>query len=280
MDRRRVIVTADDFGLSLPVNAAIEDAHRRGILTTASLMVGAPATADAVRRARTIPGLRVGLHLALVNGRPVLPPAIVPDLVDGDGRFLTQLARAGVRFFFKPGVRRQLEAEIRAQFEAFAATGFALDHVNAHNHMHVHPTIFGLLLAIGRDYDMRAIRIPYEPVGPSWRSARRDLRGRFGNAVLLAPWLGLMRVRARREHLVCNDFIFGLNDTGRMTSDRVVRLIDQLPPGISELYFHPATEGVEFVGEYDALINPDVAAALQARGAEPTTYGGLAAGAA
>src|SRR5512146_671309 len=94
----RVIVTGDDFGLSVPVNAAIEEAHARGILTTASLMVGGAAAADAVARARRLPSLSVGLHLVVTRGRPVLPPAEVPALVDREGRFPEGLAGAGFRY--------------------------------------------------------------------------------------------------------------------------------------------------------------------------------------
>ena len=84
---KHLIVTADDFGLSSQVNAAVERAHRDGILTAASLMVGAPAAAEAVAVARRNPRLRVGLHLALVEARPALPRSAVPDLVGPDGWF-------------------------------------------------------------------------------------------------------------------------------------------------------------------------------------------------
>ncbi|MEE8285398.1 MAG: hopanoid biosynthesis-associated protein HpnK, partial [Gammaproteobacteria bacterium] len=143
---KRLIVTADDYGASLPINEAIETAHRDGILTAACLMVGAPMADDAVARARRLPNLRVGLHVVVVRGRPVLTPERIPDLVDGDGRLDGNLVRAGFRYFFLPRVRRQLAAEIRAQFEAFQATGLALDHANAHNHMHLHPTVLRLIV--------------------------------------------------------------------------------------------------------------------------------------
>ena len=122
-------MTGDDFGLTVSVNEAVEIAHRDRVLRAASLMVGGSAAEDAVERARRLPGLRVGLHLVLVEGRPVLPPAQLPDLVDADGEFSRDLVAAGFRFFFRPGARRQLAAEIRAQFEAFRATGLGLDHV-------------------------------------------------------------------------------------------------------------------------------------------------------
>ena len=136
-----LIITADDFGLHESVNQAVERAHREGVLSAASLMVAAPAAADAIARARALPSLRVGLHLVLADGRSILPHAAIPDLVDAKGRFGDRMARDGVRFFFLPWVRRQLAAEIRAQFEAFAASGLPLDHVNTHKHFHLHPTL-------------------------------------------------------------------------------------------------------------------------------------------
>src|SRR5271157_4084918 len=161
----RVIFSADDFGLTEPINEAVELAHRDGALTSASLMVAGPAAADAVRRARALPSLRVGLHLVVIEGPAVLPAAAIADLVDAQGQFPSNQFRLGVSYFFRPRVRRQLAAEIRAQFAAFAATGLTLDHANAHKHMHLHPTVGAMMLRIGRDYGLNRIRIPAEPPG-------------------------------------------------------------------------------------------------------------------
>ena len=127
-------------------------------------MVGAPAAADAVARARRLPELHVGLHLVLVDGHPVLPSSEVRGLVRRNGEFDRNLGRAGIRFFLLPQLRRELRKEIRAQFEAFRATGLPLDHVNAHKHMQLHPTVAALIVEIGRDYGMRAVRVPSEPI--------------------------------------------------------------------------------------------------------------------
>jgi hopanoid biosynthesis associated protein HpnK len=253
---RRVIFTADDFGLTLPVNAAVERAHREGVLSTASLMVAEPAAADAVERARRLPGLHVGLHVALVNGRAALGRERIPLLADAQGQLPTDQPRAGVRYFFTPGIRAQLEAEIRAQFAAFAATGLRLDHVNAHCHMHVHPTVFGLLLRVGRDYGSPPIRIPRDPAAPWW----------------LVPWLALMAVRARAAGVAHNDYVGGLADTGRMGRDRVLALLGALRPGVTELYFHPA-----LADDFAALIDPDVIAAVRGPGIEPLGFADLGA---
>jgi hopanoid biosynthesis associated protein HpnK len=283
---RRLIVNADDFGVAPEVNEAVERAHRTGILGSASLMVGAPAADDAVLRARRMPNLAVGLHLVLVSGRPVLPPERVPDLVDERGEFPTDLARAGVRFFFRSRVRRQLEDEIRAQFARFAATGLRLDHVNAQCHMHVHPTVFRLILQVGRDFGMRAVRIPCEPLRIAYRAAGDRLGARLGYGVVTAPWLALMRSRARRNGIACNDYAFGVNDAGAMTEARVVRLIESLPEGVTEMFFHPATAAFAgadpgtghyaWTGELAALTSERVRDAVTRCSATSVTYGELA----
>jgi hopanoid biosynthesis associated protein HpnK len=263
---RKLIVTADDFGLDVAVNEAVEEAHRRGVLTTAGLMVGAPAAQDAVERARRLGTLEVGLHVTLVRGRPVLPPAEVPDLVDRNGEFHWNLVRAGVAFFFLPAVRRQLEREIRAQFEAFARTGLEPGHVDVHNHMHLHPTILALVLEIGRDFRMRSMRLPAEP----------------GGSVALAPWLALLRRRLREAGMVTNDWVLGLEHSGAMDTARLIELLGRLPDGVTEIYFHPATRsspaieralpGYRCRAEYEALVSEEVRRAIEAAGAELTSF--------
>lgn len=238
---RRLILTADDFGLSPAVNEAIEEAHRRGALSAASLMVGAKAAEDAVERARRLPSLGVGLHLVVAGGTPISNPQTIPDLVNSQGELPCRLFRAGVAFFFKTAVRRQLEQEIRAQFEAFRNTGLVLDHVNCHNHMHLHPTIGALMLKVGHAYGLKAVRYPYEPILPSWRASRNALGRKLLSWLFLSPWLMLLRRRLRKARVCSNDFVFGMNDTGNMTLDLVLRVLVFLPPGVTEIYFHPAS---------------------------------------
>ncbi len=163
--KKFLIVTADDFGIHGAVNEAVSEASTSGILTAASLMVGAPAAEDAIRRARELPRLRVGLHLVLADGFAVLPRRQIPDLVDSQGRFGDGMWLDGVRYFALSSLRRQLEAEIRAQFAAFARTGLALDHVNAHKHFHLHPTLLKMIVRVGREFGMKAVRVPHEPLG-------------------------------------------------------------------------------------------------------------------
>lgn len=234
---RRLVVTSDDFGAAVAVNAAVEQAHRDGILTAASLMVTGAAVEDAVERARRLPGLGVGLHVVLVEGRPALPPEQVPALVGPDGSFRTDMVRTAFRIFLDPAARRQLKAEVAAQFAAFAATGLPLDHVNAHKHFHLHPTIAATILTIGGRYGMKAMRAPIEPAGV----LNAIEPGTMGGFDIAAPYARGLRAKLRRTGLLVPDQVFGLAWSGALDTARLRALVDRLPPGLTEIYAHPAT---------------------------------------
>ena len=271
MSERRLVVTADDFGAAEAVNEAVEIAHREGVLSAASLMVTGAAAGDAVRRAREIPSLRVGLHLVLVDGRPCLPADRLPHLTGADGTFRDNMAASGATMFFNPSARAELAAEIEAQFAAFAATGLPLDHVNAHKHFHLHPTIAGLILKVGPRFGLRAVRAPLEPGAPLRRT---DPETRVGGdpAALFARTL---RARLRAAGLLAPDQVFGLRWTGAMTEPRLAGIVRALPPGLSEIYLHPATHGgfagaapgYRYAEELAALTSPAVSKALSESGA-------------
>ena len=275
---KRVIFTADDFGLSEGVNEAVEQACREGLLTTASLMIAGAAAGDAIRRAKALPQLRVGLHVVVVEGASVRPSA-VRGLVDAAGDFAKDQFGASIDYYFRPKKRRQLASEIRSQFSAFARTGLRLDHANAHKHMQMHPTVGRLMVDIGREFKLPALRIPHEPAGPMRRSGTGV--GAGGRA--LNFWSDLLRSRARRAGIQVNDNVFGIAWSGHMTLDRMLRLVPNLPNGLSEIYFHPATirdsrltrlmPDYEHEAELETLLSPDLRTALDAAGIERTTYG-------
>ena len=274
---KNLIVTADDFGAAVEVNEAVERAHRDGILTAASLMVAGAAAADAVTRAKSMPTLRVGLHLVLVEGKPVLPASAVPDLVDSSGHFRTDMARAGAAMFFLPKVRAQLRAEIQAQFAAFAATGLTLDHVNAHKHFHLHPTIAALVVEIGKAYGVKGARVPLEPQAVL---AQVEPHKSSGVAALTAPFARGLRRRFRRAGIAAPDSVFGLAWSGAMTRARLKGLIEHLPDGLSEIYLHPATgpyagsaPGYHYAGELQALTDPGMPAMLAAKSIRTGGFG-------
>ncbi|WP_413993669.1 hopanoid biosynthesis-associated protein HpnK [Labrys okinawensis] len=278
-----VIVTADDFGLSTEVNEAVEEAHRNGILTCASLMVGAAAAEGAVAIARRLPTLKIGLHLVLVEDVPILPAQRIPSLVDSAGRFRRDLVRAGTGMFVSPKTKRQLAAEITAQFEAFRSTGLALDHVNAHKHYHLHPTVASLLFAIGPRYGMRALRIPSEPaavisaIEPAAATAAR---------AAVALWSNLLGRRARRRDLLVPDQVFGLAWSGAMTGARLRGVLSHAPDGVTEIYTHPATTGgfpghapgYSYAEELAGLTAPETRDLVERLALRLCSFSGLGAG--
>jgi chitin disaccharide deacetylase len=258
--QRHLIVTADDFGLHDAVNEAVERASRGGILTAASLMVSGSAAADAVRRARRLPNLRVGLHVVLADGVSSLPPHQIPSIADADGHMGEDMFFRGVRYFASASARKQLEAEIRAQFAAFAHTGLRLDHVNAHKHFHLHPTILSILIRVAREFGARAMRVPNEPF---WFAARSGRWVAAGNGTLLTPWLMLMRHRLRAAGIFHNDSVFGIANSGSMDEDQLLAILTRLPRGVTEIYLHPATaSGVAVAPSMRAYRHADELAAL------------------
>lgn len=279
---RRLIVTADDFGLSLPVNEAIERAHRDGILSAASLMVGAPEAPDAVERARRLPALGVGLHLTLLNGRPVLPPEAVPDLVGPDGRFSNSALRFGIALYASRRLCGQANREIEAQFARFRETGLPMDHVNGHRHFHLHPVVLDTIARLAPGFDNPPLRLPYEPYGASFRANRDRALGRMAGSLFYAVQSHRIRNRLSGGSIKTNDYVFGIHDSGAMTEDRVIDLLDHLPQGVSEIYCHPATRrwsGADALpasyrpeAELRALLSRSVKAKLEAMGLRPLTY--------
>lgn len=229
-------------------------------------MVAGAAASDAVVRARRLPTLRVGLHVVLVEAAPMLPPEKLPDLVDGSGRFRTDMARLGFDIFARRAARRQLADEVEAQFAAYAATGLPLDHVDAHKHFHLHPTIAGTIIAVGRRYGMKALRVPLEPRAVIAQVERVPVGLSLGLSWVTGPYAALLGRAARRAGLKTPDAVFGLAWSGAMTAPRVEGLLRRLPEGLTEIYTHPGTDG-GFPGHAPGYRYADELAALTSPGA-------------
>lgn len=245
-------------------------------------MVAAPAAADAVRRTRDLPGLNVGLHLVLADGRALLDPRCIPGVADADGHMDADMLGRGIRYFFVPRIRRQLEAEIRAQFAAFARTGLTCDHVNVHKHFHLHPTLFGMVLDIGRDYGSPPMRVPHEP---GWFAGRYAGMTAAAGAALLSPFIMGMKRRLRQAGIFHNDRIFGIAASGAMDESKLLAILARLPGGVTEIYLHPASAApfstsmpdYRHADELAALLSDRVRDAVAASGAQ---IGGFRAAAA
>ncbi len=226
---KHLILTGDDFGRSSAVNEAIERHHRAGLLSQASLMMNEPAVDEAVRIARRNPALCVGLHLTLCDGLA----ARLSSITDDAARLPASPALAGLRYAFDPRAAEPLGEEIAAQFARFHALGFPPSYLDGHTHLHLHPVVLRTLLgplAAGGFRMLRLVREPknFSPVALIFRALSAAAR----------PALHRLGVRVA-------DRVFGLRDTGRMTGERLARLLSRLPDGVSEIYFHPGVEPTE-----------------------------------
>jgi len=267
---RRLIINADDFGLSHEVNSAVIRAHTHGVLTTASLMVNEDGFGEAVELARQHPRLGVGLHLSLVCGRSALRQSEIPNLVDAQQRFPNGPVSAGMKFFFDPRCRHQLEREVAAQFEKFSATGLALDHVNGHLHFHLHPAVFGIVMTQARRWNVRQVRLTRDPL---WVNARLA-RGRWGYRLSHAAIFALLSARSRnilaKANIRHTRNVYGLLQHGLVDESFVTGLLTNLPAGDSELYSHPSL--TQFKHELDALLSPKVKEIIAGRAIELIRY--------
>jgi hopanoid biosynthesis associated protein HpnK len=269
-EKRRLIVNADDFGRSHSINEAVIRAHRHGILTSASLMVNEPACGKAVTLAGENPRLGVGLHLVLLQGHSALPPEKIPGLVNARGEFSNSPVGAGMNYFFKRSLREQLRAEIHAQFEKFHATGLPLDHVNGHLHLHLHPTVFKILMDDADKLGIRHFRLTRDCLARSRRMANGRWFYRVSHTAIYA-WLSRRACEPlRRRGIRHAQITFGLLQNARVDEEYILKLLPELPPGDSELYSHPSLD--EFKHEFDALVSPRVEEQTKQLGIELIRY--------
>jgi len=179
-----------------------------------------------------------------------------------------------------------MEAELRAQFELYRATGLPLAHVDAHHHYHLHPRVFDTILALAVEYGAPAIRIPWEPPLTSWRARREGAGRRLTNGLFHLGRARRMRRKIAAAGLIANDYVFGVNDSGAMDEARLGDFLAALPEGLSEVYGHPATRRWEdrpmpdtyrCIDEYRALVAPGTLEAVRRHGIVLTNFAAEAA---
>ncbi|MBQ7633695.1 MAG: ChbG/HpnK family deacetylase [Alphaproteobacteria bacterium] len=159
----KIIFNADDFGISRGVNAAIIEAHTKGILNSTSLMVNQEFAAEAAEAAKNMPDLEVGLHLNLTNEKPAADSRDIPLLTDADGKLKNGFVKLLLLSFLHPEkFASQVETEIRAQAQKYMATGLKMAHIDGHRHVHLIPTVFKIVCKIAREYNVRRIRVMNE----------------------------------------------------------------------------------------------------------------------
>lgn len=244
---RRLIVNADDFGLTPGVNRAIVEAHQRGIVTSATMMAGAGAFDDAAEQARAaaqhVPHLGVGCHVMLVDGAALLPAVLIPSLATPHGsvpQFRTTLnnfAFAAMTGRLKPN---DVEAEAVAQIKRVQQAGIAVSHVDTHKHTHMFPAILRPLLRAAKACGVSAVRNPFEPpyitaLGPAgWGLQKRRWQMR-----ILNTYASGFRAEVAAQGMHTTDGTLGVLVTGTLNLDLFLQIISHIPDGTWEFVCHP-----------------------------------------
>lgn len=244
----RLIVNADDFGLTHGVNRAILELHKAGVLTSTTLMARAQASDEAIELARSTATLGVGCHLLLADGEPVLPAQQIPSLIDArTGHFPASVSVFLTRLLMRRIRAIEIEAEVRAQIEFMQSRGVRITHIDTHKHTHMFPTVLRSVLRAARACGIRAIRNPFEP---RWAI----------QATLGAPWLRLAQVSALRwlepvcrriiaeEGFTSTDGTVAVAGTGILDGPTLRCLLNQIPEGTWELVTHPGYNDADLAG--------------------------------
>jgi hopanoid biosynthesis associated protein HpnK len=281
---KELIINADDFGLSSGANRGIVQAWQRGILTSASLMVGGAAFEEAVTLAKENPGLQVGLHLTLVQGRGVLQGQGLPALVDANGDFGNDPVLAGMRYFFLKPLRKKLYAEIEAQIVKCRDTGLDLSHIDGHLNIHMHPVVFDILCELMPKHGIASFRLSRENLSANLAADRQRVLGKCADAFIFASLARRCKSRLDRLGIRYACEVKGLLNSGRMTEDYLLSALDSVGEGLTEIYFHPGcrpcAELDRWMPEYHhdqelaALTSAQVAAKLDRLGVRLRNYRG------
>lgn len=243
---RQLIVNADDFGLAAGVNRAIMEAHRDGIVSSATLMASGPAFDDAVGVGLSLPRLSVGCHVVLVDGAPVGPPSALDTLVAirsaEPDNFYTSLSAFAARATLGGFDPEQLVEEITAQIRKLQAAGIRVTHLDSHKHTHIFPSILAAMLRAARICGVRAIRSPFVPMKAIMAqqfAGKRTLLKRYSQVRILNTFARPFRRQLERSGLRAPDGIIGVIETGLLDFALLRQALTNLPEGTWELVSHP-----------------------------------------
>lgn len=284
---RRLIINADDFGLTSGVNRAITEASNKGVVTSATLMANAPAFSEAASAAKVNTALKTGCHVVLIDGAPVVHN--LPSLTNGTSRF-----RSSLKDFAGAAVRRQIAAEeiqreAEAQIRKIQGCGVTVTHVDSHKHTHMFPSVLRPVLRAARACGIRAIRNPFEPVR-SWPVSlvlgTPAMWGRTAGVACFQMFAGAFRQAIREEGMKTTDGTVGIAVTGKLDQKALSAILQALPEGTWELVCHPGYSDADLQAagtrltrsretELRALTSEETRSLISRRGIELISYADL-----
>ena len=286
---RRLIINADDFGLTAGVNQAVQDCHRAGLVTSTTLMANSNAFSDAVSIAKSLPSLRVGCHVVLIDGMPLLPARDVYSLLSHGINFrnsFSAFATAAMRGRLVP---EQITAEAAEQMRKIQGEGLELTHFDAHKHAHMFPQVLRPLLQAAGECGVRALRNPFVPVKAvayAHLVRRPKLWMRYSEVKTLRCFAAAFRSEVDAAGLRTTDGTFGIISTGALDQQLFNAIIGSIPEGTWEFVCHPGYNDPELArintrlrqsreAERLVLTSPESRERIKAAGIELITYAEL-----
>ena len=275
---KQIILNADDFGRHVLINRAVERGVQDGVLRSATVMPGGAAFDNAAALAARTPALGIGIHLTLVNGNPVLPPAEIPSLVTEVGAFVDDHTAFAVRLLRGAVNLDEVRAELAAQLRRVEAAGIHPTHADSHQHMHVLPGVIDIVLDLCRAAGIPAMRAPCAPLFAGNFGGIGQLVGRMGLAVLARR----AATKAQRCGIRVPDHFAGIVAGESVDTATLTQIAGSLREGVTEVMLHPGTDNAvlirdclwnhDFEAELAAVCVPDVHDALAAAGAEIVNF--------
>ena len=265
---KNLIVNADDFGRHELINRAVEVAFKSGCLKSATLMAGGIAFDDAVNRAKKLPGLGVGIHFTIANGNPILPPKEIPTLVTAEGIFHADYVTFLKRYLCGKISFDEVRAELAAQLEKFSRTGLTLTHFDSHQHLHHVPAVIDIALDLAATKNISAMRVADTRIFDGELKNFGQLIGRAG----LSSLAKFAAHRAHKKNFVTPEHFAGIVAGESVNENFLLKLIDNLRDGTTEVMLHPGTDNKilrdfcdwthNFEAELNAVTSPRVMSAL------------------
>jgi len=287
----RLIINADDFGLTRGVNRSIAEAHKNGVVTSTTLMANGAAFDDAVRALPGLPRLSVGCHVVLVDGSPILPPSQATSLIEArTGQFPDQLSNILLRAVRGQLDASQIEAEVTAQIRKLQAAGIAVSHVDTHKHTHIFPQILRPILRAAQACGVTAIRNPFGRLSIRLAAGNPALWKRYVQVSLLNRFAERFRREVAKAGMITTDGSLGVVATGALDDELFQGMVEHLPEGTWEFVCHPGYNDAELQGirtrlrasreqELAVLTSTSTRKYLENRGIELISYAGLTASA-
>jgi hopanoid biosynthesis associated protein HpnK len=286
---RRLIINADDFGLTQGVDRAIVEAHCHGVVTSSTLMANGRAFDDAIQRAKSASRLGIGCHVVLVDGLPVrsAQTATLSDKKFPNGRFYQSLNSFALRAVGGRIDADEIEAEVTAQIRKLQAAGVAVSHLDTHKHTHIFPQVLRPLLRAARACGVPAVRNPFGPVRFSILAKYPSLWKRYSQVTILNQLGGGFRNSVADAGMVTTDGTVGIVATGAMDQYLFGNIIDSLPEGTWELVCHPGYNDADLANirtrlresraqELRVLTSPEASEILGRSGVQLISYRHLA----